>query len=166
MKKIFGCIGLVLVVSVFGFVQPAAAFERGARENGVSREPQPSHGERSPREEFKSGSREDHGRQEVRFQQRTHYEHRLPAGYRTLKIANMIFYYLNGIFYQSTPYGYEVVTSPMGPIVKELSPGYYQIFYGGTTYYVCNNTCYVQGPMGYSIVTPPQVVMFPTRTGW
>ena len=90
----------------------------------------------------------------------------MPEGYHTMKIANIIRYYLNGIFYQSTPYGYQVVTAPTGMMVSELPPGYYQIFYGGTPYYVFNNTYYVQGPMGYNIVTPPQGTMFPAQTGW
>lgn len=166
MKKTLSCIGLVLVLSVFGLTQTAAAFEQGSRENRVSRESQRSHGEHSPRERSGVGFREDHGRQEVRFQRPVHYERRLPAGYRTLKIANRILYYLNGLFYQSTPYGYQVVTAPMGAIVRELPFGCYQILYGGTIYYVYNNTYYVQQPMGYSIVTPPQGVMIPAQTGW
>ena len=83
-----------------------------------------------------------------------------------MKIANMLLYYLNGIFYQSTPYGYQMVTAPTGVMVSALPSGYYQIFYGGTTYYVANNTYYVQGPMGYNVVTPPQGIMFPVQTGW
>ena len=162
MKKTLRGIGLILILSILGFVQTAAAFEQGSRES------RQSHREPSPGGAFKQGFREDHNRREVRFQQPVHYERRLPEGYRTLKIANRILYVLNGIFYQSTPYGYEVVTAPRGAIVRELPPGYYQIFYGGTTYYVVNNTYYVQGPMGYSIVTPPpvQMVMFPAQTGW
>ena len=166
MKKILSCMGLVLALSVFGFSQSAAAFEPRARENKVSRESQRSQEEHSPRGESKSGFREDHGRQEVRFQQPVHYERRLPAGYRTMRIADRILYYLNGIFYQSTPYGYQVVNAPMGTMTGQLPPGVYQISYGGITYYVYNNTYYVRGPLGYSIVTPPQAVMFPGQTGW
>ncbi len=168
MKNTFGCIGLVLVLSVFGSIQTAAAAERGARENRVTSDPQYSHEERSFKEGSKSGFREGRGRQEARFQPPVHhYERRLPAGYRTLKLANMILYYLNGMFYQSTPFGYEVVNAPMGAVVVQLPPGYYQIFYDGTMYYVYNNTYYVQGPMGYNIVPPPsQAVMLPVRAGW
>ena len=167
MKKTLSCVGLVLVLTVFGFVQTAAAFERGPKENRGAGGPQQSHGEHSSGEKSKPGFREDRGRQEVRFQQPAHhYERRLPAGYHTLKIANMILYYLNGIFYQSTPYGYQVVTAPMDAIVRDLPPGYYQILYGGTTYFVYNNVCYLRGPMGYTMVTPPQGVMFPVQTGW
>ena len=142
------------------------AFEQGPKGTHASREPQQSRGEHSTRGEPKPAFREVHNRQEVRFQQPAHYEHRLPTGYRALRIANTILYCLNGIFYQSTPFGYQVVTAPMGAMVGELPPGYYQILYGGITYYVYNNTYYTRGPMGYNIVTPPQGVMFPIRTGW
>ena len=167
MKKTLSCIGLVLVLSIFGFVQTASAFGQGTKENRASREPRQSHEERSPKGGFRPEYREDHNRQEVRLQRPAHYERRLPNGYHALNLANMILYYLNGIFYQSTPYGYEVVTAPMGAIVRELPPGYYQILYGGTAYYVYNNTYYIQGPMGYSIVTPPfPVMMSPAQRGW
>ena len=166
MKKTLSCMSLVLALSIFGFTQTVAAFEQGPRENRISRDPQQSHGEHSSREESKPGFKEDRDRQEVRFQPPVHYVRRLPANHRTMKIANMILHYLNGIFYQSTPYGYQVVTPPIGTIVGELPPGYYQIFYGGITYYVYNNTYYVRGPVGYNIVTPPQGIMFPVQTGW
>jgi hypothetical protein len=166
MKKTLTCMGLVLVMGIFAFTQTATAFEQGSRGNRVAREARPSHEEPSPRGGSREEFRENHGRQEVHYQQPAHYEHRLPAGYRTLRIANMILYYLNGMFYQSTPYGYQVVNAPMGSIVGTLPPGYYQVLYGGTLYYVYNNTYYVQGPMGYNVVTPPQGVMFPIQTGW
>ena len=163
MKKTLSGMGLVLVLSILGFVQTAAAFEQSAGRNRASNEPQRSHAADS----YRSGSREDHTRREVRFQRAAHYERHLPAGYRTLRIANRILYYLNGIFYQSTPYGYEVVNAPMGSIVRELPFGYQRILYRGTVYYVYNNTYYVQEPMGYSVVTPPpQGVMFPAQGGW
>ena len=160
MKKILSCIGLMLVLSVFGSARTAAAFGQSAWEYRTSRVQEPSHEERSPRENA--------GHREVRFQGPAHhYERRLPAGYRTLRIANRILYCLNGIYYQWTPYGYEVVTAPVGVIVRELPPGYGQIFYGGTTYYVYGNAYYVRGPLGYNFVTPPsQVVLCPARTVW
>ncbi len=168
MKKTLSCIGLFLVLSVFGSVRTAAAFGQSAWEYRTSRVPEQSHEERSPKGESRSGSRENLGHREVRFQRPIHhYEHRLPAGYRTLRIANRILYCLNGIYYQWTPYGYEMVTAPVGAIVRELPPGYSPIFYGGTTYYVYNNAYYVQGPLGYNLVTPPsQMVLYSTRTGW
>ena len=166
MKKTLSCIGLVLVLNIFVSVQTAAAFGQGPHENRASKKPQQSQGEPSPKGSSPLGFREEPRHQEVRFQQPTRYEHRLPAGYRTLKIAERILYYLNGIFYQPTPYGYQVVTAPMGARVGALPPGYYQVMYGGIPYYVCNNTYYVQGPMGYSIVTPPQGIMPPVPTGW
>jgi hypothetical protein len=166
MKKILSGISLVLVLSVFGFVQTAAAFEQGSRENRTARESRQVRGEHSPRGGFPSGFREDRGRREVRFQQPVHYERRLPIGYRTLRIANRILYCLNGIYYQWTPFGYEVVTAPVGAIVRELPPGHCQIFYGGAIYYVYNNAYYVREPWGYNLVTPPQGVMCPIQAGW
>ena len=79
-----------------------------------------------------------------------------------MRIANTLFYYLNGIFYRSTPYGYQIVSAPMGTVVRELPYGHYQVWYGGTPYYVYNNTYYTWGPMGYRVVMPPvQGVMLP-----
>jgi hypothetical protein len=168
MKKILSWIGLALVLSVFGSVRTAAAFGQSAWEYRTSRVPEQSHEERSPRGESRSGFRENLGHREVRFQRPAHhYERQLPVGCRTLRIANRILYCLNGIYYQWTPYGYEVVTAPVGAIVRELPPGYCQIFYGGTLYYVYNNAYYVRGPLGYNLVTPPsQIVLCPTRTVW
>lgn len=165
-RKTLSCIGLIFVLSILGSIQTATAFERNARESHVSREPRQSE-EHSSQGKSGSGLRESPGRREVRSHRPARYEHRLPTGYRTLKTANRILYYLNGIFYQPTSYGYEIVNAPMGAIIGELPPGYYQILYGGTTYYVYNNTYYVQAPVGYSVVTPPSPrVMFPAQTGW
>ena len=104
MKKKLSRMGIVLALSVFVFVQTAAAFEKKPKESRVSRTPQQSHEEHSSRGGSKPGLREYQGHQELRFQEKAHYERRLPEGYHTMKIANIIRYYLNGIFYQSTPY--------------------------------------------------------------
>lgn len=88
-----------------------------------------------------------------------HYYPSLPLGYLTLKIADMIYYYSGGTYYQYTPSGYAVVSAPVGAVIQELPPWYRQIPYGKTTYYFYNNTYYVQEPAGYTVVTPPSPVV-------
>ena len=162
MKKTLSYISIVLVLTLFGFTQTAAASERDTRKSHPAFEGRQSHEEHSAGRGPGEGFREAPEHREVYFRPAAHYERRLPAGYRTLRIANRILYYLSGIFYQSTPFGYEVVSAPPGVIVGTLPHGYSQILYGGRIYYVCNNTYYVQGPMGYSVVmSPSQGVMFP-----
>lgn len=153
MKKTFVRIGLVLVLSLGVFIQNATAFESRKHEDRNSARPQLSRGEQK--------------RHDVRSHHHPRYERHLPAGYRTLRMANRVLYYLNGIFYQSTPYGYQVITAPMGTVVRELPYGCYQVWQGGTVYYVFNNTYYTRGPMGYRVVMPPaRGIMFPVQARW
>jgi hypothetical protein len=167
MKKLSKTIGLIIVVSVLGFTQTAFAFDQTDRDGRGPKEMRPSHA-RLAFKEVRSENRANHNPREIHFQSPVrHYEPSLPTGYRTLKIANRIFYYLSGIFYQSTPYGYKVVTAPRGVVLTELPMGCIRVIHEGIIYYVHNNVYYVQGPLGYSIVTPPpQVVMVPSPMGW
>ncbi|MBU9888994.1 MAG: hypothetical protein KTQ49_03890 [Candidatus Omnitrophica bacterium] len=93
------------------------------------------------------------------FRRPFHYYHSLPRGYLTLKIANEVFYYLDGMYYRYTPAGYVVVTAPRGAMVPVLPPYYRQIPYEGKTYVYYNSTYYVQEPAGYTVVTPPPQVV-------
>lgn len=43
----------------------------------------------------------------------------LPVGYRTIWIADRWYYFYNGIYYQSAPYGYVVVNPPPVVVVRE-----------------------------------------------
>lgn len=87
------------------------------------------------------------------------YYHSLPPGYLTLRMADMVLYYLSGTYYQYTPSGYVVVSAPMGAVIRELPPYYKRIPYGTNTYYYYNNTYYVQESAGYTVVTPPPQVV-------
>jgi hypothetical protein len=71
----------------------------------------------------------------------------------------MLYYYLDGIYYQETPSGYVVVAGPRGAVIRELPPWHRKIPYGGKVYYFYNNTYYVQEPAGYTVVTPPPQVV-------
>ena len=124
MNKTLSCIGLVLVLSVFGFTQTATAFEQTARGGHAPGELRPSHEQPPLRGGARTSFREDHNRPEAHFQRNVPFEHRLPEGYRTLKIANMILYYLDGIFYQPTPYGYVVVTPPPQAVMFPVQTGW------------------------------------------
>jgi len=165
-KKTPICVSLIIVLSIFGSTQTAAAFERNAQERHAAKEPRKSYEEHLSQREAGPGLKKDPSRRDVHAQRPPRYEHHLPEGFRTLRIANRVLYYLNGIFYQLTPYGYAMVNAPLGAVVGELPPGYYQILYRGTIYYVYNNTYYAQVPMGYSVVTPPPMIMLPTQVGW
>lgn len=109
----------------------------------------------SPRNEHRGTP----ARYEVFNHRPLHYYPALPLGYRTLRIADRLYYYASGTYYQYTPSGYVMVSAPAGAVIRELPPWYRQIPYGKTTYYFYNNTYYVQEPAGYTVVTPPPQVV-------
>jgi len=84
---------------------------------------------------------------------------RLPHGYRTLRLAESLYYYLGGFYYQETPSGYVVVPGPRGAIITSLPGPSRTIVYDNTDYYYYNNTYYVKQPTGYTVVTPPPSVV-------
>lgn len=127
---------VMLFVSIFSFTQTAVAAPRGGHE-----------------------MRGGHERHEVFYARPFHYYHALPRGYLTLRIADMLYYYASGMYYQYTPAGYVVVSAPLGAAIPALPPYYRQIPYEGRNYYFYNSTYYVQEPSGYTVVTPPPQVV-------
>jgi len=79
----------------------------------------------------------------------------LPPGYSQVYVAGNPYYYDQGVYYQSAPSGYLVVTPPVGAIVAQLPPGAEGIPYGPTVYYYGAGAFYVQTPQGFMVVTPP-----------
>lgn len=89
-----------------------------------------------------------------------HYYPALPAGYAAMRIADALYYYAAGLYYQETPAGYIIVDPPAGAVVRVLPSGYKTIVYGGRTYCYYNRAYYLQqSPDQYVVVTPPPAVV-------
>lgn len=97
----------------------------------------------------------------------SHYEHfrqpyfyrHLPPGFLALQIADELFYYAEGIYYQETPSGYVIVSAPRGAVITRLPERHKVIVYDNTDYYYYNDAYYVKEPQGYTVVTPPPQVV-------
>jgi hypothetical protein len=90
---------------------------------------------------------------------RPYYYRSLPWGCVPLRVADMLFYYLEGTYYQETPSGYVIVSAPRGAMIAALPERHKVIVYDKTDYYYYNNTYYVKQPAGYTVVTPPPSVV-------
>lgn len=90
---------------------------------------------------------------------RPYYHRYLPWGCIPLRVAGMLFYYLEGTYYQETPSGYVIVPAPRGAIISTIPERNKVIVYDQTDYYYYNNTYYIKQPTGYTVVTPPPSVV-------
>lgn len=90
---------------------------------------------------------------------RPYYHRSLPWGCLPLRVANMLYYYLEGTYYQETPSGYVMVSAPRGAIITTLPERHKVIVYDNTDYYYYNSAYYVKQPIGYTVVTPPPSVV-------
>lgn len=79
----------------------------------------------------------------------------LPPDYAQIYAGGNPYYYDQGVFYQSGPYGYIVVAPPIGAVVPALPPGAETIPVGPTPYYYAGGAFYVQSPQGFVVVAPP-----------
>ncbi len=79
----------------------------------------------------------------------------LPPDYAPVYVGSTPYYYDQGVFYQSTPSGYAVVTPPIGALVPALPPGAEAIPVGSIIYYYAGGAFYLPQPQGYLVVTPP-----------
>jgi hypothetical protein len=93
------------------------------------------------------------------YPSRPYYHRDLPWGSMTLRVANMLYYYQEGTYYQETPSGYVVVSAPRGAVIAALPERHKVIVYDNTDYYYYNNVYYVKQPTGYAVVTPPPSVV-------
>ncbi|MFH1799236.1 MAG: DUF6515 family protein [Candidatus Omnitrophota bacterium] len=139
MKRLTGCrISLFfLVLSVFCFVQPKDSFAQAPR----------SHSNHFERSSFHGSS------------PHPHYYRYLPWGCIPLRMADALYYYLEGAYYRETPSGYVIVSAPRGAIITSLPERHKVIVYDNTDYYYYNSTYYVKQPAGYAVVTPPPSVV-------
>ncbi|OGX11617.1 MAG: hypothetical protein A2351_02100 [Omnitrophica bacterium RIFOXYB12_FULL_50_7] len=90
---------------------------------------------------------------------RPYYHRNLPWGCISLRVADMLYYYLEGTYYRETPSGYVVVAAPRGALITTLPQRNKVIVYDNTDYYYYNSTYYVKQPTGYTVVTPPPSVV-------
>ncbi|MFA5160294.1 MAG: DUF6515 family protein [Candidatus Omnitrophota bacterium] len=139
MKKLIGSriLFLLIILSAFCSIQMKDSFAQPPR----SRE---GHFQRPPMGPAYPGPR---------------FYHNLPPGYQPLWIADMLYYYLGGVYYQETPSGYVVVQAPRGAVIPALPGPYKTIVYDNTDYYYYNSTYYIKQPTGYTVVTPPPSVV-------
>ncbi len=86
----------------------------------------------------------------------------LPGGYVSLIFGGSRYYYYDGIFYRKHLDGFEVVTPPVGVILRLPPPECSPVIIDGTTYYVGNGIYYLNTPQGYEVVTPPAATVIKT----
>jgi hypothetical protein len=79
----------------------------------------------------------------------------LPAGYLSIYVGGSPYYYDQGVYYESDPTGYVVVTPPLGATVPALPPGAEPVAVGSLIYYFAAGAFYQQQPQGFMVVTPP-----------
>ncbi len=79
----------------------------------------------------------------------------LPSGYAQIYVGSNPYFYDQGVYYQSTPSGYTVVTPPLGAVVPALPPGAEAVPAGPTIYYYAAGAFYLQQPQGFVVVAPP-----------
>ncbi len=135
----------------------------GEHEAGIPREPRREF-EANRRAEFERETRErrhldiDADRRHAFFWDRFHpgmIISALPPGYAPIYVGSTPYYYDEGVFYESAPSGYTVVTPPIGALVPVLPPGAEAIVVGPTVYYYAAGAFYLQQPQGYVVVRPP-----------
>ena len=85
----------------------------------------------------------------------------LPARYARLVVRGGVFFYYNGIFYESVGSEYAVVAAPIGARVTVLPQGYELRLVDGQKYYVVDSTFYREivenNSILYEVVDGPQV---------
>lgn len=125
---------------------------------GLTVQSQSSFAQSRERSFHRDSRRSDHFR-DFHHPRRPYFYHHLPRGYLPIRIADALFYYAEGTYYQETPSGYVVITAPRGAIVAALPERHKVIIYDNTDYYYYNSTYYVKQPQGYAVVTPPPSVV-------
>jgi hypothetical protein len=97
--------------------------------------------------------------------QRHHARHRgraikrLPVGHKTVLVGGVKYFYHGGIFYEGGPFGFFVVTAPVGAVVVSIPVGFKTVVVEDTTYYYYNGVYYRRVPSGYVVEEPPSEVV-------
>ncbi len=66
----------------------------------------------------------------------------LPAGYFSLQVGGLGYFYHSGVYYRRKGADYLVVTAPIGAVLHTLPIGYRKIHIGGLPYYYANGAYY------------------------
>lgn len=132
---------LALMVSAFFLSQPQNSFAQPPRAHDRH------NGHASPRPAYHPSY------------PRPYYHRDLPWGCAPIRVANALYYYLEGTFYQPTPSGYVMIAPPRGAVIPLLPERHKVIVYENTDYYYYNSAYYIKEPRGYTVVTPPPSVV-------
>ena len=73
-----------------------------------------------------------------------------------INVANSMYYYNSGVYYEPVSGGYTVVAAPPGATISVLPSGCSPVIVSGTTYYYYGGTFYAAVGQGYQVVSPPQ----------
>jgi hypothetical protein len=114
---------------------------------------------------------DDHHRDDHRFYRyhdHPHYGlhmHFLPAGYFTLWVGGVRYYYYDGLYYSYVGDGdYVVVNPPIGAYVNVIPSDFQPMIINGRTYYVDNGVYYILTEHhGYKVVPAPVVYAQPAQ---
>ncbi|WGL15679.1 DUF6515 family protein [Microbulbifer bruguierae] len=79
----------------------------------------------------------------------------LPAGFVSLGVGGVPYYYQGGHYYRPAPAGYVVVDAPLGAAVLTLPASAMQVQIGGFTYYQYGNAFYQWQPHMHRYVVVP-----------
>jgi hypothetical protein len=81
----------------------------------------------------------------------------LPSGYRPYYFHGHPYYFYGGVWYAPGPFGFVVVSAPVGLFLSVLPPYYTTVWFDGIPYYYADDTYYQWQPdmNGYAVVAPP-----------
>jgi hypothetical protein len=79
----------------------------------------------------------------------------LAADAYLFSLANQSYYYDDGVYYEPTSGGYDVVAAPIGATVSSLPPGYETIMVDSSYYYYYGGTFYINTGQSYQVVQAP-----------
>lgn len=88
--------------------------------------------------------------------------HFLPAGYYTIWVGGMKYYYYDGLYYSYVGDGdYVLVNPPIGAYVNVIPPDFQPVSINGRVYYTNDGVYYVLTHHGYKVVPQPVVYAQP-----
>jgi hypothetical protein len=79
----------------------------------------------------------------------------LPEQHEIMKIKDLTYYYVSGVYYTKFKDIYVVVPPPYGAIIGTMPAEYTTVHVGDTAYFNCGGAFYIKVDNGYQVVTPP-----------
>ena len=112
------------------------------------------------------GDRHHDGHESYRWHDHPHYGyhiHYLPAGFFTIWVGGVRYYYYDGLYYNYVGNGdYVIVNPPMGATVDVIPPDFQPVIINGRTYYTDNGVYFLLTEHhGYRVVEAPVVYAQP-----